>query len=242
MDQPFVIRIEGKIMGGTFVSYLRVSTDKQGRSGLGIEAQRAAVASYLAGFGAGPLAEFVEVESGKRDDRPELARALSECRVRKATLVIAKLDRLARDAHFLLGLQRSGIAFTAADMPNANRLTVGIMAMVAEEGAARYLRPDQGSARRGQGAGRETRRPGGKPEERRVGPAEGGRSSAGEGRLPDRRPLARRRGHQGRGNHERDGDSKGDERARHSDGAGRPLAGRAGATHAAERERVASGA
>jgi DNA invertase Pin-like site-specific DNA recombinase len=131
--EPVVIRVESQIVGGSFVSYLRVSTDKQGRSGLGIEAQRAAVASYLAGFSAAPLAEFVEVESGKRDDRPELARALAECRVRKATLIIAKLDRLARDAHFLLGLQRSGIAFTAADMPNANRLTVGIMAMVAEE-------------------------------------------------------------------------------------------------------------
>jgi DNA invertase Pin-like site-specific DNA recombinase len=130
---PFVINIGRKIMGDTFVSYLRVSTDRQGRSGLGIEAQRTAVASYLAGFGAEPIKEFVEVESGKRSNRPELARALAECRVRKATLVIAKLDRLARDAHFLLGLQRSGIAFTAADMPNANRLTVGIMAMVAEE-------------------------------------------------------------------------------------------------------------
>src|SRR5271167_2576117 len=97
--RPFVIRVEGKTMGDSFVSYLRVSTDKQGRSGLGIEAQRAAVSSYIAGFGAAPLAEFVEDESGKRNDRPELARALTECRVRKATLVIAKLDRLARDAH-----------------------------------------------------------------------------------------------------------------------------------------------
>jgi DNA invertase Pin-like site-specific DNA recombinase len=130
---PFVIRVGRKIMGDGFISYLRVSTDRQGRSGLGIEAQRFAVATYLAGFGTKPIAEFVEVESGKRTDRPELARALSECRLRSATLVIAKLDRLARDAHFLLGLQRSGIAFTAADMPNANRLTVGIMAMVAEE-------------------------------------------------------------------------------------------------------------
>ena len=120
-------------MGDHFVSYLRVSTDRQGRSGLGIEAQRAAVGAYLAGFGATPLAEFVEVESGKHSDRPELAQALTECRLRRATLVIAKLDWLARDAHFLLGLERSGIAFTAADMPNANRLTVGIMAMVAEE-------------------------------------------------------------------------------------------------------------
>src|SRR5438445_518696 len=111
--RPFVIRIGGRIMGDSFISYLRVSTDRQGRSGLGIEAQRVAVASYLAGFGAVPITEFVEVESGKRADRPELTRALAECRVRKATLVIAKLDRLARDAHFLLGLQRSGIAFTA---------------------------------------------------------------------------------------------------------------------------------
>src|SRR5689334_6297656 len=94
-------------MGGSFVSYFCVSTDKQSRSGLGIEAQRAPLASYLAGFGAAPLAEFVEVESGKRNGRPELGRALSECRVRKATLVIAEFDRRARDAHFLLGLQRS---------------------------------------------------------------------------------------------------------------------------------------
>src|SRR6266851_6105412 len=105
---PFVMRVGAKIMGDSFVSYLRVSTDRQGRYGLGIEAQRAAVTSYLAGFGAEPITEFVEVESGKRADRPELTRALTECRVRKATLVIAKLDRLARDAHFLLGLQRSG--------------------------------------------------------------------------------------------------------------------------------------
>jgi len=130
---PFVIRVTDVAVPGGFVSYLRVSTDKQGQSGLGIEAQRAAVASYLAAFGSIPVAEFVEVESGKQADRPQLEKALAECRVRKATLVIAKLDRLARDAHFLLGLQRSGIAFTAADMPNANRLTVGIMAMVAEE-------------------------------------------------------------------------------------------------------------
>jgi DNA invertase Pin-like site-specific DNA recombinase len=91
------------------------------------------VSSYLAAFGSTSVTEFVEIESGKNADRPQLEKALAECRVRRATLVIAKLDRLARDAHFLLGLERSGIAFTAADMPNANRLTVGIMAMVAEE-------------------------------------------------------------------------------------------------------------
>src|SRR5579871_2906396 len=112
---------------GKWISYLRVSTTQQGKSGLGIEAQRAAVAAYA------PIKEFVEVESGKRSDRPMLAEALKACRVHGARLIIAKLDRLSRDAHFLLGLEKAGVDFTAADMPNANRLTVGIMAMVAEE-------------------------------------------------------------------------------------------------------------
>lgn len=119
---------------GRFVSYLRVSTDKQGRSGLGLEAQRKAVTDYL---GTGPelISEFVEVESGRKSDRPELGKALAACRVHRATLLVAKLDRLSRDAHFLLGLKNAGVEFVAVDMPSANRLTVGILAMVAEEEA-----------------------------------------------------------------------------------------------------------
>lgn len=119
---------------GVFVAYYRVSTKGQGRSGLGLDAQRDAVGNYLNG-GQWSLAEaFTEVESGKRDDdRPQLAKALQMCRVYGAKLVIAKLDRLSRDAHFLLGLEKAGVDFVAADMPHANRLTVGIMAMVADE-------------------------------------------------------------------------------------------------------------
>jgi DNA invertase Pin-like site-specific DNA recombinase len=114
-----------------FIAYYRVSTDKQGQSGLGLEAQRKAVADYL---GIKPIKAYTEVESGKRTtNRPKLAEAIQSCRAFKAKLVIAKLDRLSRDAHFLLGLEKAGIDFVAADMPNANRLTVGIMAMVAEE-------------------------------------------------------------------------------------------------------------
>ena len=115
-----------------FVAYYRVSTDKQGRSGLGLDAQRAAVREYLTSKGWPPVAEFVEVESGRKSDRPELAKALERCCLCKAVLVIAKLDRLARNAAFLLSLRDAGIEFVACDMPDANRLTVGILACVAE--------------------------------------------------------------------------------------------------------------
>jgi DNA invertase Pin-like site-specific DNA recombinase len=119
---------------GKFVSYLRVSTDKQGRSGLGLEAQRAAVEQFLNGGTWTLVEEYVEVESGKRtDNRPQLDKALQHAKVTGATLVIAKLDRLSRDAHFLLGLQKAGVKFTCADMPDANNLTVGIMALVAQQ-------------------------------------------------------------------------------------------------------------
>src|ERR1700676_2706529 len=118
---------------GKWISYLRVSTDRQGKSGLGLEAQRTSVTDFLNGGQWKLIKEFVEVESGKRADRPQLEAALAACRLHGAKLVIAKLDRLSRDAHFLLGLDKAGVDFVAADMPNANRLTVGIMAMVAEE-------------------------------------------------------------------------------------------------------------
>src|SRR5512132_3878569 len=117
---------------GKWVSYLRVSTDKQGQSGLGLEAQRAAVEAYLNGGKWTLAAEFVEVESGRRSDRPQLAAALAACKRLKARLVVAKLDRLARNVAFLSRMMESGIEFVAADMPFANKLTNHILAAVAE--------------------------------------------------------------------------------------------------------------
>jgi DNA invertase Pin-like site-specific DNA recombinase len=114
-----------------YVAYYRVSTDRQGQSGLGLAAQRAAVSGYLAGRG-DLLAEYTEIESGTKNDRPQLAMALGECRRRRARLVIAKLDRLARNVHFISGLLESGVDFVAVDMPEASRLTLHILAAVAE--------------------------------------------------------------------------------------------------------------
>jgi len=116
-----------------FVAYLRVSTAKQGRSGLGLEAQREAVRQFVAGRGGKIIApEFVEVETGKRNDRPELDKALKRSRLTGATLVVAKLDRLSRNAAFLMTLRDSGVDFVAADLPEANTMTVGVMAVVAQ--------------------------------------------------------------------------------------------------------------
>ena len=117
---------------GKFVSYLRVSTTRQGHSGLGLEAQRAAVANFLNSGRWKLIGGIVEVESGSRDDQQKLAEALSVCRLHNATLVIAKLDRLSRDAHFLLGLTEARVRFIAADMPEANEIVVGMMAVVAQ--------------------------------------------------------------------------------------------------------------
>ena len=117
---------------GKFVAYYRVSTDRQGRSGLGLEAQQRAVSEYLHGGPWELVGEYTEVESGKRSDRPELAAALAACKKRKATLIIAKLDRLARNVHFISGLMDSAVEFVAVDFPQATRLTIHILAAVAE--------------------------------------------------------------------------------------------------------------
>ena len=120
---------------GKFIAYYRVSTGTQANSGLGLEAQRNAVADYLNGGRWKLLDEYIEVESGKNSDRPQLARALASCRLHKATLVVAKLDRLARNLHFLSGLMEAGVEFVACDIPTANRLTIHVLAAVAEDEA-----------------------------------------------------------------------------------------------------------
>lgn len=119
------------------LAYYRVSTKRQGDSGLGLDGQRAEVERYAASTGATIEAAFTEVESGKVADRPELAKCLAHARRSKATVVIAKWDRLARNLAFLSALMESGVEFVATDNPNANRLTVHILAAVAEDEARR---------------------------------------------------------------------------------------------------------
>lgn len=111
-----------------YVAYYRVSTDKQGRSGLGLESQRQLVSQYQADI----IGEFTEVESGKVDNRPQLEAALEICRKNNASILIAKIDRLSRDAAFLLTLRKAGVDIVAADMPNAGTLEFGVRAVVAQ--------------------------------------------------------------------------------------------------------------
>ncbi len=120
-----------------FVAYYRVSTQRQGASGLGLDAQRMAVTTFLRGVE--PLQAYTEIESGRKTDsgRPELAKAIEACRLYRARLIVAKLDRLARNAYFLHQLKASGIEFVCCDMPNANHLTISIMAAVVEDEAHR---------------------------------------------------------------------------------------------------------
>ena len=125
-------RAKSGARAGGYIAYYRVSTDKQGVSGLGLEAQRSAVSRFLADQGQ-LIAEFTEIESGKSHrNRPQLTKAIEACKKQHARLVIAKLDRLARNVHFISGLMESGIEFCAVDMPQANRLTIHIMAAMAE--------------------------------------------------------------------------------------------------------------
>lgn len=124
---------------GKFVTYYRVSTQRQGASGLGMDAQRDAVRQFLNGGAWDVVGEFVEVESGRKTDeqRPELAKALAECKRHGAVLLVAKLDRLARSVHFVSGLMRAGVKFVAVDLPEATDLTIHVMAAFAEHEAKR---------------------------------------------------------------------------------------------------------
>jgi DNA invertase Pin-like site-specific DNA recombinase len=115
-----------------FVSYIRVSTAEQGQSGLGLEAQRQAVNEYVSRVSCEVIDQFVEVESGSRNDRPQLKAAIDLCKRQKATLIIAKLDRLARNVAFISTLMESGISFLAADNPHANKLMLHMLAAFAE--------------------------------------------------------------------------------------------------------------
>jgi DNA invertase Pin-like site-specific DNA recombinase len=111
-----------------YVAYYRVSTERQGQSGLGLEAQQTAVKQYADGI----IHSFTEIESGKNDDRPQLQAAIAMCKATGAALLIAKIDRLSRQAAFLLTLRDSGVQIVAADMPHAGTLEFGIRAVVAQ--------------------------------------------------------------------------------------------------------------
>ena len=120
-------------MEGKFVAYYRVSTKRQSDSGLGLDAQKKAVTDYLNGGPYELLGEFTESESGKKDERPQLSAALDLAKATGSILVIAKLDRLSRNAAFLFNLRDAGVEFICADNPHANKLTIGILAVIAED-------------------------------------------------------------------------------------------------------------
>ena len=154
------------------IAYYRVSTKRQGQSGLGLEAQQAAVVAFAMATNAMIVGEYIEIESGKRhENRPQLQMALSHARGTKAMLVVAKLDRLARNVAFTSALMEAGVEFVCCDNPNANRLTIHILAAVAEDEARRIGERTKaalqaakargvclGSARAGHWIGREDRR------------------------------------------------------------------------------------
>lgn len=115
-----------------FIAYYRVSTAKQGRSGLGLDAQRSTVNAYLAGRESEVITEYIEVESGRRKDRRQLIEAINHARAARASLIIAKLDRLARSVSFTSALMESGVEFVCCDLPSANKFTIHIMSALAE--------------------------------------------------------------------------------------------------------------
>ena len=124
-------------MSSQWICYYRVSTQRQGESGLGLEAQQRAVEAFLLRREGEVVAEFTEVESGRKNSRPKLSEAISLCRRKKATLIIAKLDRLARNVHFISGLMESGVDFLAVDQPTKDRFMLHVQAAFAEEEARR---------------------------------------------------------------------------------------------------------
>lgn len=155
------------------VTYTRVSTDRQGRSGLGLEAQEAAIAAYAAANAAHIVGAFTEVESGRNNARPQLQAALKLARVTGAKLVIAKLDRLSRNAAFLLNLQESGVDFVACDNPTATPLTIGILALVAQDEARAISERTKAALKAAKARGQALGNPNGAEALRRAGKGNG---------------------------------------------------------------------
>lgn len=208
------------------IAYLRVSTAKQGQSGLGLDAQAAAIRAYAERTGGQVLATFTEVETGKANDRPELAKALHLAKVTGATLVIAKLDRLSRNAAFLLTLRDSGVRFVAADMPDANELTVGVMALIAQHEREAIAKRTREALQAARARGRVLGNPkeAGGPQEGREGEPRGSPGRGGQGANPCRKPRPRDRRPAGRGSHQPRPDRGRAECPRHAHPAGWALA------------------
>jgi DNA invertase Pin-like site-specific DNA recombinase len=166
-------------MSTKLVAYVRVSTQKQGQSGLGLEAQQTAIGAYARSAGGQVIATYTEVESGKRTDRPELARAIAHAKRAKARLVIAKLDRLGRNVAFISALMESKVDFVACDNPHANKLTLHILSAIAEHEAEMISQRTRAAlaAARARGTRLGSHRPGhwkGREEARRAGAVKGG--------------------------------------------------------------------
>jgi DNA invertase Pin-like site-specific DNA recombinase len=178
---------------GKFISYLRVTTEKQGRSGLGIEAQRKAVADFLNGGNWKLIAEFVEEESGKLNDRPELKKALAACRAHGATLVVAKLDRLGRKAAFIFHLlEDARVKFHFVDLPEATPEMIGLYAIMAESEGRRISERTKAALAAAKARGTKLGRPENlKDEHRRIGSRRGveARARAAAERAADLAPI-----------------------------------------------------